>query len=284
MNWSNISVTRDTNPTPIILPFASCLLIDLPPEGLSCSSSNNSVCIKCNVLGKFFSGESVNEYFTFGQWVTTFIGTLTVVTGVFGTLANLLIICILRRHKTCKVFDTMLKSLAFFDSLCSAGSVISALMMLSYYRNWGRGWGVLETFSNAHYFALFARSGSSFTTVLIAFERYLVVRFPDKARHWFTRAKTKIAVVCVAIFSLLMGIPRFSTYAGKVPAKDIPAVMDVDYLILGTPWGHFWYGTMKGFFNQIDFWVPLPLLLLLNGLIYLEVLYGWGKVRCKVFI
>lgn len=33
----------------------------------------------------------------------------------------------------------------------------------------------------------------------------------------------------------------------------------------------FWYKTLKGAHNQIDFWTPLPLLLLFNGLVFWKV-------------
>lgn len=145
--------------------------------------------------------------------------------------------------------------------------------MYSFAENWDRGRVTLEVFSKSHYFALLGRSGSSFMTILIALERYVVITFPYKAGMWFTHKRVLFSIFSVTIFSVTMGIPRFSsTYVSENKfSKNISAVKDMEYIIVGTKLGEFWYVTVKGFFNQIDYWVPLPVLLVLNGLIYKEV-------------
>lgn len=110
-------------------------------------------------------------------------------------------------------------------------------------------------------------------TVLITAERYIVIAFPITSNTWFTKAKTKCLILSVFIFAILMAIPRFMSYqvVSSDHLKDIPSMSSFDYIVLGTAWEYFWYVKMAGFFDKIDFWVPLPILLILNVLIYIEI-------------
>lgn len=265
------------NKTVITLPLTSCIFLELPNENYDCASEpdefNRTVCIRCPVTQRFFSGESLNDFHSPGHIITFILGILTFFVGTFGSVANLLIILILRRQKSGRAFDTMLTGLAVFDFMWSAASLISATSAVFYIRNWDRGRMTLECFTKSHYFALFGRTGSSFMTILIAFERYMVVSRPVKAAIYITPARVRMAVICTAIFAVLMGIPRFtSTYVSvNIIRHNVSTAQDMDYLVMDTQLGKFWHETLSGIVSQIDYWLPLPLLLLLNGLIYREV-------------
>lgn len=121
--------------------------------------------------------------------------------------------------------------------------------------------------------SLFSRSGSSFMTVVITIERYLVVAHPLKTMNLFSMKRTRFVVLGVLVFAFLMAFPRYSSMSisENMFKQEIESVKDLEYTITGTKLTKFWYVDMKGFFDQIDFWTPLPLLLVFNALIYYHV-------------
>lgn len=119
-----------------------------------------------------------------------------------------------------------------------------------------------------------ARSGSSFMTVMITLERYLIIAFPYHSRTWFTTKNSKFMIAVIYFFtSIILATPRY-TSVKIVPnefGRDIPSLQSWHYIMVSTPLAQFWYQTMGAYFSRIDFWVPLPTLLLLNFLIYMEI-------------
>lgn len=110
-------------------------------------------------------------------------------------------------------------------------------------------------------------------TVAITIERYLAISFPFKARSWMAPKRAKFLIAAVVTFSTLLAIPRFTSMrVGKnVIGMDIEPTKEHEYLIMSSSLNKLWYGTLKGGYNHIDFWLPLPLLILLNALIYYKV-------------
>lgn len=110
-------------------------------------------------------------------------------------------------------------------------------------------------------------------TVVITLERYFVVAHPLKTMNLFSVKRTRFIVIGVLIFAFLMAFPRYSSMSiGENKFKqEVESVKDLEYMITGTKLTKFWYVDMKGFFDQIDFWAPLPLLLIFNALIYYHV-------------
>lgn len=111
-------------------------------------------------------------------------------------------------------------------------------------------------------------------TVIISFERYVVIAFPLRTLSWFTRRRTRVLALLSVLFSLTMAIPRYtSVYVGENRqfGRKVEATRNLEYLLMSTVLEEFFYVTLKGFFNYVDFWAPLPLLLLFNGLVYFHV-------------
>ncbi|CAL8103650.1 unnamed protein product [Orchesella dallaii] len=231
------------------LPLVSCIFIDLPENREDCSIYNE--CIRCRFRGEFTTGEGMDDYSGLGHVICLTLWVFTCLVGTFGTFTNLLIIAILKRKNSERSFDTLLMALACFDLVCSVSAVIASTSTITY----------------------FAKSGSSFMTVLITIERFLVVSMPTRAPSWFTTGKCKLFSVGVLVFSFLMAFPRYSSVyiSTNHIGRNINSTRELDYIFLPSIFNKFWYVTMKGFFDQIDFWVPLPLLLLLNALLYLQI-------------
>lgn len=113
--------------------------------------------------------------------------------------------------------------------------------------------------------ALYGRSGSVFTTVLITIERFLIITFPFKANAWFTLRNTKILAFIGFLIASLLNFPRFLGYSVEYNEnQDISSIQDLEWVLKATTIGKFSYGTLFGLHNQIDFWAPLPIIALFN--------------------
>lgn len=123
---------------------------------------------------------------------------------------------------------------------------------------------------------LFSRTASQFITVAITIERFLVITFPFATKDWFTPLKTKLICVLVFLFAFLLAIPRLTSryVAENIWSKDgfdVPAVRDLPYILRSTRLNAIYYKQLKSAHFYFDFWVPLPVLLILNFLSYLQV-------------
>ena len=54
-----------------------------------------------------------------------------------------------------------------------------------------------------------AYNTSIYFTVLLAFERYVSICLPKKAKIWCTLIKTKIYIIAIPLLTLIYTIPRF---------------------------------------------------------------------------
>lgn len=121
------------------LPLTSCVFINFPEGGSECSDAIdvNRTCITCALfVGKFVSGEHMDDYSGISHIVSILIWILTTIIGSFGAIGNLLIILILYRQKSGKPFDSFLTGLAFFDLICCIFSVIAASTVVSFFRKY----------------------------------------------------------------------------------------------------------------------------------------------------
>jgi len=284
----------------IDLPLLSCHVVELP-EGnrTDCSLSNPDNCVRCPILGRFIAGGGLDEFGSPGHVICLVMWVLTLLIGLFGTFTNILIIAIFKRQSSGRAFDTLLIALACFDLVGSIMSLVGCTATVGYFgeklfyeknikfcplstcliflvENWNRGPLGLYLFYFGTLTAFFGRSGSSFTTVLITVERFLVITFPIKTSNWFTVGKTKLYVFGIFIFAAFMAIPRFTSFAIDPIeryniARDIPSLEGLDYVVQSTSLEEFWYKSAGGFFDQIDFWVPLPTLLFFHILLFVQI-------------
>lgn len=116
-------------------------------------------------------------------------------------------------------------------------------------------------------------SGSTFTIVLISVERFLALAYPLNFGNWFSRRTNRALISLIAVWGFLLGVPRFTSYyVEKNPVgTHFPSFEGVDYIIEASRIEPFWYGTLGGINDVIDFVVPVPALLVFNSLIYFHV-------------
>ncbi|ODN02209.1 FMRFamide receptor [Orchesella cincta] len=140
-------------------------------------------------------------------------------------------------------------------------------------KDWGRGPVTLFMYYMPFLLSLLGRSGSSYMTVLITVERFLVIRYPIKSGSWFTPTTTKLMTVGVAIFAVLLNIPRVSSLilSRNDIGRDVPSLHNMEYIIRSTELEEFWYHSLKSVHYLIDMMVPFPLLIIFNILLFIEI-------------
>lgn len=126
----------DSNKTLIFLPLTACILIDMPEGSEECSEMNPDSCIFCPITGRYISGETIDDTGGTGHTASLFLWFIATCIGIFGTVANLLIILILTKKRSQKSFDTLLVGLASFDLMCSIFTVMVAGVNTAYFREY----------------------------------------------------------------------------------------------------------------------------------------------------
>lgn len=127
MNSKNSTVTG--------LPIPACLLLDLPNTRIDCSFPNETECVRCRFLGRFFTGEGVDDFGSPGHIICIILWFVTLLVGIGGALGNVLIITILQRRQRSNTlsFDLFLKALAVFDFICCICCAIVNSAVVIYY-------------------------------------------------------------------------------------------------------------------------------------------------------
>ena len=152
--------------------------------------------ISCSVLFRFI-------------WYTVITGTLC----LLGLTGNTLSIVILQKDKGNEVANLLLQALALADN----SLLFSSIVMLSVL------WGSLSYFNARHildmilpYFLKYIQPIGNMTkafaiwmTVLLAVNRYIVIKRPLDAHRICTLWKARIQILTVLIFSIACNLPRF---------------------------------------------------------------------------
>ncbi len=115
-------------------------------------------------------------------------------------------------------------------------------------------------------------SASSFVTVVIIIERYLVISFPFKFGKWFTSKRTKIITIIAILLPVLLGLIRLPCFkiVPNTMNSNITSVQQWKYIIVSTSLYELVY-LKFGYIGILEFWIPFPLLLIFNGLVYYHV-------------
>lgn len=121
--------------------------------------------------------------------------------------------------------------------------------------------------------ALVLASGTSLTTVLISVERYFVVGLPTNYGQWFTRTRNRCILVAIGVFGILLDIPRVTSYhvTRNMLGSDFESLEGVEYIIEATAMEVYCYKWLGGLHDIIQFYVPVPALIVFNSLVYYHV-------------
>ncbi|ELU18219.1 hypothetical protein CAPTEDRAFT_194389 [Capitella teleta] len=133
---------------------------------------------------------------------------------ILGLIGNTLSVIVLHRERGNRVVVLLLQSLAVADNACLILALIHVpfihgiLPSIPRYSNTVR---LVEVYFQKYIepVAHMAQTGSIWTVVLLAANRYFAICRPFQAQTYLTMARTKIQVAGVVIFSVALNIPRF---------------------------------------------------------------------------
>lgn len=119
---------------PMLLPLFPCHFLELPDNRVDCSDSNPAECVKCNILGRFFSGGTLTDNGSIGpgRAISIVVWILNLIFGIFGALTNSLIITVIMKRKRRKSFDLFLVALASMDLIGSITSMMASSSTISF--------------------------------------------------------------------------------------------------------------------------------------------------------
>ncbi|CAH1788162.1 unnamed protein product [Owenia fusiformis] len=132
---------------------------------------------------------------------------------LFGIVGNCISVIVLHKDNvTAKTTRLLLQSLAIADSLCLTTSFISqSLRGIWRYTDWFDPFSGNYPYMYRYVWAFSAMTGlfAILSVVLVTTERYMAICYPLQVRDWCTLTRVRIAIVSVAIFTVLFNLPRF---------------------------------------------------------------------------
>merc|ERR1719414_1588910 len=77
-------------------------------------------------------------------------------------------------------------------------------------------------------FGLVAQTGSIYCTLGVTVERYIVICWPLRSSNICTYGRAKVAVILIALFSLVYNIPRFFEVTWGIPSSEVKRFISVN--------------------------------------------------------
>lgn len=117
------------------LPISICALIDVSLQsGIDCSRYNQTQCIGCLFVSRFFSGEKTNDTRSLSHFISIILCLITLIIGIFAMLGNIVIIAVIKKRQNKHAFDGFLMALAVYDFTCSLFAILSSTSSIIYLR------------------------------------------------------------------------------------------------------------------------------------------------------
>ncbi|KAB0795455.1 hypothetical protein PPYR_12294 [Photinus pyralis] len=150
---------------------------------------------------------------TFSVWYRSVHGYLSILVCVFGSIANILNICVLSRREMRSPTNAILTGLAFADLLvmieyipfsCHVYFDPDARFTATYFRY---GWAVYIAFHAV--FTQVCHFISICLTVILAVWRYIIITQPKQNSEWCNDRRTKLIIVLTYLSCPLVCLPLF---------------------------------------------------------------------------
>lgn len=163
-------------------------------------------------------------------------GIITNTVGFIGLVGNIICIIVLRRPQMRgNSTNIILSALSAFDACL----IVTSMLMLGFP---AIGRYSEDLISDYYYtriypyimpcvyaFGLVAQTGSIYCTLGVTVERYIVICWPLRSSTICTYGRTKMAVILIALFSLVYNIPRFFEVTWDTPT---PIVVKKRFIIV----------------------------------------------------
>ena len=232
-DWSSANVTRTittspSTPEPINANRTSSILDDTMSlsntslKTVYLTDTNDTTGINCQYVSDLNTSTtecveppSNETNMTTGLDVVTLVvrGVVISLIAILGLVGNCIAVCVLASHKMKSPNSVILIFLAFFDSLILLRHILMFAIssVLEEYLSPERVYeiyriplGVIyRPFEHVGYF------GSIYTTVLLTFERFVVILFPLRSMSLCTIRHARISGVVILILAVVYNIPKF---------------------------------------------------------------------------
>lgn len=133
MRDNNSNVFLQSNLTIELVDIYQCCFSDFPESGIDCSRSYPKICLKCEIQGRYFNGEGIDEYSGYGHLLCRILAVVCAIFGIVGILSNAVIVIILQRRHNNKSYDLLLTFLAYADLLCCLTSISGSISIISFF-------------------------------------------------------------------------------------------------------------------------------------------------------
>ncbi|CAL8072566.1 unnamed protein product [Orchesella dallaii] len=260
------------------LNYWTCFFLD-SENGIYPTTKQNFA-FKCRTQGKFLFGNEVDSQH-YGHAVCIFITVLIVLVGTFGVLSNVINMFVLPRSLKGSSLKELLIVLAAFECLACVSAIIFSAVTMTILEDSSRSKGSLVSFRSFGELFSFFRTGANYITILVSIERYLVVAFPIRSKSWLSTNKSRIYVLTIVMLAILMNLPwGFTSTVVENDAKLSPetSLGKFPFIFQTTKFGKTWFKKIMSLKLVLDYVLPLPLLLIVNALLYYSI-YRWNKNR-----
>ena len=199
-------------------------------------------------------------------WHTVIVGTVS----LLGLVGNTLSIVVLRRDKGSKIANLLLQALALADN-CVLIATISILSIIYASLPYFKADKTLDFLTNSirlyiQPIAYITKTCAIWMTVLLAINRYVVVKRPLQAQNVCTLLRAKIQVLVVVVFSIACNLPRFFHYKEVIVQKGNISETELQHTSIGK--GSSIYPLYINMFSTVVVLLPMVIVIVMNvGLI-----------------
>lgn len=193
---------------------------------------------------------------------------------IVGIILNVAFIFILMRKQIKTSFDKILVQLEVFDTLVLISCIFTyGIPSISEYC------GILKEFylhGLTKLLPIFipltsvASTGVSYSTVLIAMERYVAVCHPRKAKYLFSNSITRLHIILLTVLVVVFNTPGFFIWKTE-PMVEVKSNMTYGYSLCTTPvFDNRLYSTVYRSWVYLTVYILIPVssILTLSSLIY----------------
>ena len=248
--------------------FISWLYFQKPPELVLWYTMDSEILL---LNDTFYSQQNMmvcSPLFLF-LWYTVLVGILS----IFGLIGNTLSLIVLQRDKGGKVASLLLQALAIGDNcvlIASIGILSIIYGSLPYFKAYDTLTRLLSPIRL--YFqpiAYITKTCAIWMTVLLAVNRFVVIKKPLRAQDLCTLWKARLQVLGVVVFAVACNIPRFFHYKEITVQQGNTSTTRLVYSSIGV--GSSAYVIYTNTFSALVLLLPMVVIIIMNVGLILEL-------------
>ncbi|ODM88977.1 FMRFamide receptor, partial [Orchesella cincta] len=259
-------------PNETILPLWACYFFEAPDNGedliFVSPYENNETVYKCILKSEYLFGKKD------GPLLNLILGVILGIIGTIGALANCANIVVLKQLTKNSNLYLLLILLALFDFVVCTFSISTTVFGQLVLNDVYRGWFALKAVQVSNAVFALGRTGSVYITILITIERILVVSYPLHFKTWMTSTRVRIILGLWLLFIVIINSPLWlnnvlvENETWKFPGTEMSKF---PYIFSDTTFATEIYSKILPWDTVIDSLLPIPLLLMMNGILYYAI-------------